>query len=109
MRYESVIKARLSRHEASVLRRISSNRHSSKGLLKNIVAVANKVKNADDEASIRQFCAQTDLPVIAVIPLDPTVSEADKSGSLNMRDIDSSPALKAISALADTLLETAMA
>ncbi|WP_373512604.1 AAA family ATPase [Persicitalea sp.] len=74
--------------------------------IKNIVAVANKVKNAQDEEAIRDFCAQTDLPVIAVIPLDPTVSEADKKGSLDMADIDESPALRAINQLAEDLLET---
>ncbi len=75
--------------------------------IKKIVAVANKVKSAEDEEAIRQFCAQTDLPVIAVIPLDPAVSEADKNGSLNMNDIEHSPALKAISNLADNLLDIA--
>lgn len=73
--------------------------------IKNIVAVANKVKNAEDEEAIRQFCAQTDLPVIAVIPFDSTVSEADKKGSLNIHDINNSPALKAINELADHLLK----
>lgn len=77
--------------------------------IKNIVAVANKVKNADDEAAIRQFCAQTDMRVIAVIPFDATVMEADKRGSLNMDAIGQSPALRAISQLADDLLENAKA
>lgn len=74
--------------------------------IQNIVAVANKVKNADDEAAIRQFCAQTNLPVIAIIPLDTTVSEADKNGSLDIAAIDQSSALQAISQLADDLLTT---
>jgi CO dehydrogenase maturation factor len=73
--------------------------------IKHIVAIANKVKNAEDEEAIRQFCRQTDLPVIAVIPFDAIVSEADKSGSLDMDAIDHSPALKAISQLANDLLE----
>ncbi len=73
--------------------------------IKNIVAVANKVKNAEDEEAIRQFCAQTDLPVVAVIPFDTIISEADKGGSLDMNAIDHSPALKAINQLADTLLK----
>ncbi len=73
--------------------------------IKNIVAVANKVKNAEDEEAIRQFCSQTDLPVVAIIPFDSIVSEADKGGSLEMNAIDNSPALKAISQLADDLLK----
>lgn len=77
--------------------------------IKNILAVANKVKNAEDEEAIRQFCAKTDLPVIAVIPFDPTVAEADKNGSLDIKAIDNSPALKAINQLATDLLETVKA
>ena len=72
--------------------------------IKNILAVANKVKHAEDEDAIRQFCAQTDLPVIAVIPYDADVAEADKSGSLKMDAIDQSPTLQAINQLADNLL-----
>lgn len=73
--------------------------------IKNIVAVSNKVKNKEDEEAIRQFCAQTGLPVVAVIPFDMGIAEADKGGSLNMAAIDQSPALKAIHDLANTLLQ----
>ncbi len=73
--------------------------------IKNIVAVANKVKNKEDEEAIKEFCAQTDLPVIAVVPFDPIISEADKGGSLNMNANVHSPALQAINQLATDLLE----
>ena len=73
--------------------------------IKNIVAVANKVKNASDEAAIREFCAQADLEVIAVIPFDSIVSEADKGGSLDINSISDSPALKAINKLGNDLLK----
>ncbi len=73
--------------------------------IKNILAVANKVKNPEDEEAIRQFCDQTALPVIAIIPFDPTIAEADKNGSLNINDIEHSPALQAISTLANDLLQ----
>jgi CO dehydrogenase maturation factor len=74
--------------------------------IKNIVAVANKVKHAEDEEAIRQFCAQTDLQVITVIPYDSFVAEADKGGSLKMDAINQSPTLLAINQLADNLLAT---
>jgi CO dehydrogenase maturation factor len=77
--------------------------------IKNIVAVANKVKNKEDEDAIKEFCAQTDLPVIAVIPFDPIISEADKGGSLDMNAINHSPALQAINQLATDLLGKVMA
>ena len=73
--------------------------------IKNIVAVANKVKNPEDEKAISEFCAQTNLPVIAFIPYDATIAEADKSGSLSIDDIDRSPALQAISLLATELMD----
>ncbi len=73
--------------------------------IKNIIAVGNKIKNPEDEAAIRQFCAQTDLPVLGMIPYDATIAEADKSGSLNIKDIDQSPALQAISQLSRDLLQ----
>jgi CO dehydrogenase nickel-insertion accessory protein CooC1 len=73
-------------------------------IIKNIVAVANKIKNPEDEEAIRQFCAQTALPVIAIIPFDATIAEADKNGSLNINDIGHSPALQAISQLAEDLM-----
>ena len=77
--------------------------------IKNIVAVANKVKNKEDEDAIKEFCARTDLPVIAVIPFDSIISEADKGGSLNMNAINHSPALHAINQLATDLLGKVMA
>lgn len=72
--------------------------------IKNIVAVANKVKNIEDEEAIRQFCGQTDLPVIAIIPFDTVISEADKGGSLDMNALDHSVALQAINDLAENLI-----
>ena len=73
--------------------------------IKHIVAVANKVKNPADEAAIREFCAQTNLEVIAVVPFDSVVSEADKGGSLDINSISHSPALNAIEKLGNDLLE----
>ena len=73
--------------------------------IKNILAVANKVKNPGDEEAIRQYCAQTGLPVIAVIPFDPFIAEADKGGALNMDEINQSPALQAINQLAMDLMD----
>ncbi|MEP6513228.1 MAG: AAA family ATPase [Parafilimonas sp.] len=71
--------------------------------IKKIVAVANKVKNADDENAIREFCKKIDLTVEAIIPYDTTIADADKNGSLNVTDISDSAALKAINELADNL------
>ncbi len=45
-----------------------------------VYAVANKVQSARDETAIRSFCATKDLPVMAVVPLDDDVSEAERQG-----------------------------
>ncbi len=71
--------------------------------IKKIAAVANKVKNAEDEKAINEFCRQIDLPIEAVIPFDPVLADADKKGSFNLDDIHNSPAIDALRNLANKL------
>jgi CO dehydrogenase maturation factor len=71
--------------------------------IKKIVAIANKVKNSEDEKAVREFCAQVGLPVEAVIPYDPVLFSADQKGTLVFDDVNGSPALIAINELADKL------
>ncbi|MEO5581797.1 MAG: AAA family ATPase [Saprospiraceae bacterium] len=71
--------------------------------IKKIVAVANKVKNTEDEKAIHEFCAQVGMLVEAVIPYDPTLFSADQKGTLVFEDISGSPALIAIKGLADKI------
>jgi CO dehydrogenase maturation factor len=49
--------------------------------IKQVYAVANKVRSPRDEAAIRRYCAERDLDVIAVLPFDDAVLEADQSGT----------------------------
>ena len=49
--------------------------------IKQIYAVANKVRSPRDEEAIRRYCAERDLEVVAVLPFDEAVLEADQSGS----------------------------
>lgn len=67
--------------------------------IKRIVAVANKVKNKEDEDAILQFCKQVNLPVEAIIPYDPILADADKPGSFDLDDVHNSPAIDAIKRL----------
>ncbi len=48
--------------------------------LQRIFVVANKVKNADEEEAIRQFCRHNNLQLVAAIPFDEKVVEAEKFG-----------------------------
>ncbi len=63
-----------------------------------IYAVANKVQSARDETAIRSFCATKDLPVMAVVPLDDDVSEAERQGRA---PIDFAPDAAAVTAIRD--------
>ncbi len=71
--------------------------------IKKIVAVANKVKNAEDEKAIEEFCQQVDLPIEAIIPFDTVLADADKKGAFNLDDIHNSPAIDALRNLANKL------
>ncbi len=61
-----------------------------------VVAVANKVQSARDEAAIRDFCATKDLEVAAVVPFDDDVAEAERQG---LAPLDLAPDAAAVSAV----------
>ncbi len=49
--------------------------------IKQIYVVANKVRGPQDEAAIRRYCAERDLEIIAVLPFDDDVRQADNAGT----------------------------
>ncbi|HXV79456.1 MAG TPA: hypothetical protein VEG60_06230 [Candidatus Binatia bacterium] len=69
-----------------------------------IYAVANKTRSEEDESALRQFCQQRDLNLIATVPDDETVREADRRGVALLDHDTSSPAVRSITALAETLI-----
>ena len=48
--------------------------------IKHIYVVANKVRGPRDIEAIRRYCAEHELEVIATLPFDEEVLEADQSG-----------------------------
>jgi CO dehydrogenase maturation factor len=46
-----------------------------------VYVVANKVRSPQDEEAIRRYCAERDLEVIAVLPFDDDVRQADNAGT----------------------------
>ncbi len=48
--------------------------------IRRIYAVANKVRNEHDEAAVLDYCAKHDLEVVARIPFDETIVDADRTG-----------------------------
>ncbi len=61
-----------------------------------LFAVANKVHSARDETAIRSYCAAHDLPIVAVIPFDEDVAEAEWRGEAV---IDRTPGAAAVAAV----------
>jgi CO dehydrogenase maturation factor len=49
--------------------------------IKQIYVVANKVRGPRDEEAIRRYCAEHELELMAVLPFDEEVLEADQSGT----------------------------
>jgi CO dehydrogenase maturation factor len=48
--------------------------------IERIYAIANKLRGADDEKAVMDYCRNHDLEIIAAIPFDESVSVADRMG-----------------------------
>ncbi len=71
--------------------------------INHVYAVLNKYRSAEDEKAVEEFCRNNDLEIIARIPFDERVTRADLEGK-SLYDFDSSsPVVKEVEKLADTL------
>jgi len=61
-----------------------------------VMAIGNKVRGREDEAAIRTYCAQRNLPIGAMVPYDDRVGEADRRG---MALLDYAPDSRAVEAI----------
>ena len=68
--------------------------------------VANKVRNARDEATVREFAARHALPLAAVVPYDEAVVAADERGVALIEHEPSAPSVTVIRRLAAELAAT---
>jgi CO dehydrogenase maturation factor len=66
--------------------------------------VANKVRTARDEATVRDYAARHGLPIAAVVPWDDAVTAADERGEALIEHRPDAPSVAAIRRLADTLV-----
>jgi CO dehydrogenase maturation factor len=73
--------------------------------LETVWVVANKVRSPRDEAAIREYCARRGFDLVAVVPFDEGVVEADRQGSALIDAAPTSAAVKALEGLADRLAE----
>ena len=69
-----------------------------------LYAVANKVRTERDEVAIRDYCAAHDLPVLAVVPYDTDVAEAEQRGEAVLDSAPDAEAVNRVRGLADALL-----
>ena len=68
-----------------------------------VVAVANKVRDAGDRKAIGDFCKAHSLRLAGEIPFDPTLLEAERAGKTPIDHNEDGPAVRAIRTLAETL------
>lgn len=68
-----------------------------------VLAVANKVGDADEENDLRSFCSSHGMDLAAVVPRDPTVMAAERRGVGPLDVANTSLAIDRIGQLAETL------
>lgn len=66
-------------------------------------AVANKVRTAQDEAAVREYCDRHGIELLSVVPFDPHVTEADNAGVSVLDHAPSSQAVAEITRLGQSL------
>ncbi len=72
-----------------------------------VVGVANKIRTPEDEAAVYQYCQSHEIEVIATIPFDESITEADLRGVAVLDYAPVSPAVNALRGLARSLADRA--
>jgi CO dehydrogenase maturation factor len=68
-----------------------------------VAAIANKLRTPRDEEAVRAYCAAHDLDVIAAVPFDEAVTEADAQGRALLDHAPEAAAVRAVAGLAGRL------
>jgi len=71
--------------------------------IKQVCVVANKVRSQRDEAAIREYCQRHGFELVASIPFDEAIADADQTGRSLIDVAPEAPAVRAIQNLADML------
>lgn len=71
--------------------------------INHLYAVANKIRTAEDKQAVKDFCAKHDLEIIAMIPFDSNVTQADLRGQSLMDFNAEAPLVGEVTKLAATL------
>lgn len=74
--------------------------------INHIYAVVNKYRSAEDEKAVTDFCREHELEIVAKIPFDPNVTQADLEGR-SLYDFNSeAPVVKEVEKLARYLRDS---
>lgn len=73
--------------------------------IENVWVVANKVQTPRDDTAIRQFCERHHYELSGVVPFDDSITQSDAVGRALIDLAPTAPAVRAIEALADRILE----
>ncbi len=68
-----------------------------------VQAIANKVRNDADRTAIEAFCQSHGMDLVAEIPYDPDLADAERTGVPPIEHSPESPAMRAIGQLATAL------
>lgn len=71
----------------------------------NVVVVANKVRNSEDEKAIRDFCDERDMELLAVVPFDESLGRAERAGAAPLDFDPGSEVVKAVGQIAERMFE----
>ena len=74
-----------------------------------LYAVANKVRNADDQMAIEEFCRKHDMALIGTIPEEPQFTEAERRGLAPFDFAPHCPGAEAVRAIAAALKKLSIA
>lgn len=71
--------------------------------LERVWVIANKLRTPRDERAVRDYCAAHELELIAAVPFDEAIVEADQEGRALIDYMPTAPAVLAVTDLALTL------
>jgi len=74
--------------------------------VRHVYTVANKIRSTEDEMALEQFCQQKSLNLIALIPEDDTIQQADRVGMAPLDYDAAAPAVKRLGEVAQQLRES---
>jgi CO dehydrogenase maturation factor len=71
--------------------------------LQAVAVIANKIRDDRERAAVEEFASTRGLDLVAVIPYDESLPEAERAGAAPLDYAPDAPAVRAIERLADSL------